>query len=301
MEAMATSQDGVVSRSQIYQWGFSRGEARANVRANRWQALGRHCIVLHTGPLTDKQRWWAAVLEAGPRAYLDGASALRASGLQNFEVARIRVSVPRGAKIRHRGSGVDIRQTRRWDPLDLVPSGVPRSRPSIAAVRAALWAVSDRQGALLLTMPVQQGLTTTEQLAEQAIRVRRDKRRRLLHDVILDLAGGIRSLNELDVVRGCRARALPEPDKQVLRRTPGGTYFLDMRWERWSVVVEVDGIQHSWAEHALGDALRHNSIALSGDVVLRLPVMGLRVCPDAFFGQIESALDRAGWRRGDVA
>lgn len=298
---MASGQAGVVSRSQLYRAGFSRGEVRANLRAERWQALGRHCIVLHTGPLTQEARWWAAVLEGGPRAFLDGASALVASGLEHFTVARIRVSVPRGARIRHRGTSVDIRQTRRWHPSDVMASGVPRARPAVAAVRAALWAVSDRQATLVLTMTAQQGLATSEQLAEQALRVRRDRRRSLVDSVLIELAGGIRSLNELDVVKGCRDRGLPEPDKQVLRRTPGGTYYLDLRWEGWAVVVEVDGIQHSWVQNVVADALRHNSIALGDDTVLRLPVLGLRLCPDDFFDQIRRALENAGWRSGRAA
>lgn len=298
---LAEGQAGVVSRSQLYAYGISRGEVRANLRAGRWQALGRHCIVVHTGPLTTQQRWWSAVLEGGPRAFLDGASALIASGLEHYEADKIRVSVPRGAKIRHRGTSVDIRQTRRWDPSDVMTNGVPRARPEVAAVRGALWAKSDRQATLLLTMSVQQGLTTPDRLAAEALRIKRDRRRGLVHSVIIELSGGIRSLNELDVLRGCRERGLPEPDKQVLRRTPDGTYYLDLRWDRWSVVVEVDGIQHSWVQNAVADALRHNSIALSDDTVLRLPVLGLRLCPDAFFDQIETALVNAGWRRGQAA
>lgn len=293
---MATKQAGVVSRTQIYELGITRGEVRANIRADRWRAFGRHCVCVHTAPLTDQARWWAAVLEGGPRAYLDGAAALIAAGLERYTVEVIRVSVPRGARIRHRGSSVDVRQTRRWNASDVIVSGVPRSRPAVAAIRAALWAVSDRQATLLLTMAVQQGLTTPAQLTKEVLTVRRDKRRGLVHAVILELAGGIRSLNELDVVRGCRERGLPEPDKQVLRRTPTGTYYLDFRWSHWALVVEVDGIQHAWIENVVADALRHNSVALGDDTVLRLPVLGLRLCPDDFFAQIGRALLNAGWR-----
>ena len=35
-------------------------------------------------------------------------------------------------------------------------------------------------------------------------------------------------------------------------------------------------------------------IAITGDTVLRLPVLGLRVCPDEFFAQIADALRAAG-------
>jgi very-short-patch-repair endonuclease len=293
--AIAAVQAGVVSRQQLYAAGFTRGEVRAQLRASRWQAIGRHCICTSTGPLTREGLWWSAVLEGGPRAHLDGVSALLYAGLEHFEERTVRVSVPRGAKIRHRGTSVDIRQTRRWDPADLAPAGVPHTRPAVAAVRAALWARSDRQAALVLNMVVQQGLVRVPDLASAMLRVRRDRRRLFIHGVLLDLAGGVRSLNELDFVRGCRERGLPEPEINALRRTADGKYYLDFRWEKWAVVVEVDGIQHAWVEHVVGDALRHNAVALSGDLVLRLPVLGLRVCPDDFFAQVEQALRHAGW------
>ena len=298
---LGRQQGSVVSRSQLYTLGFSRGEVRAQVRARRWQVIGRHCLALHTGPLTVMARHWVAVLEAGPRAMIDGESSLILGGLEHYEAERIRVSVPRGARIRHRGSTLNIRQTRRWVADDVISdAGVPRTRNAVAAVRAALWARSDRQATLLLTMTVQQGLAPVEEIAAELLRIRRDRRRGLLHGVVLDLAGGVRSLSELDVVRGCRARGLPEPDSQVLRRTPRGSYYLDFRWHRWAVVVEVDGIQHSWATQLVGDALRHNTIAIGGDTVLRLPVLGLRVCPDEFFDQIKEALVAAGWCETDA-
>src|SRR5690606_21193771 len=100
-----------------------------------------------------------------------------------------------------------------------------RARVEVAAVRAALWARSDKQAALLLTMVVQQRLTTAERLAEASLRVRRDRRRSLLHEVVLDLLGGVRSLGELEVVRECRHRGLPEPTKQVIRKGRNGRYY----------------------------------------------------------------------------
>ncbi len=69
-----------------------------------------------------------------------------------------------------------------------------------------------------------------------------------------------------------------------------------MLWERWGVVVEVDGIHHSWAQNVVSDALRHNDVALRGATVIRLPLLGLRVAPDDFFAQIARALTVAGWR-----
>ena len=164
----------------------------------------------------------------------------------------------------------------------------------MAAVRAALWARSDKQAALVMTMAVQQRLAGASEVAEEMLRVRRDKRRLFLHAVLLDLLGGVRSLSELEFARECRRRGIPEPTRQVVRRTSSGRYVLDVYWEQWGVVVEIDGIQHTWADQVVGDALRQNEITLDDDVVLRVPLLGLRVAPDPFFDQIISALRAAG-------
>jgi hypothetical protein len=88
--------------------GITRWEIRGAVRAGRWQLVGDHGVCLHNGPLSEETHLWAAVVQGGPSACLDGASALIASGLQRFTVERLRVSVPRGARV-HRTAAYDIR------------------------------------------------------------------------------------------------------------------------------------------------------------------------------------------------
>jgi very-short-patch-repair endonuclease len=295
VERIASGQASAVSRRQIYAAGLSRAEVRANITAGRWQAIGRHVIVVHTGPTAPATTWWAAQLSGGPRARLDGASSLIAAGLTGFDVDRHRVSVPRGARV-FRDPLVDVRQTRRWRFDDLRKgSGPPRTRDEIAAIRGALWARSDRQAALLLTMAVQQGIVPADRIARALLQVKRDRRLRLVTDVVTDLLGGVRSLAELDFAHECRSRGLPEPTRQAVRRGRDGRYYLDVLWEEWGVVVEVDGFQHVLAEEVVADALRHNDVTLDHLTVLRLPVLGLRVAADEFFAQIELALLGAGW------
>lgn len=292
----AETQGGVMSRPQLYEVGITRWEIRGQVRARRWQLIGDQSVCLHNGEIADVGHRWAAVFQGGPRACLDGASALVAGGLERYDVDRIRVSVPRGARVR-RNRHYDIRQTRRWSVDDLAPRGMPRTRNDVAAIRAALWAVSDRQATYVLTLAVQQGLATPEQLGLELLRIRRDKRRALLHAVVNDLLDGARALGELGVARELRRRGLTPPERQVLRRDRRNRYYLDLYWPAYRLVVEIDGIHHTWAENVVGDALRQNSLALSGDTVLRLPLLGLRLCPDDFFDQIEAALTAAGWSR----
>lgn len=296
---LAQRQGGVLSRPQLYALRITRYEIRGEVRAHRWQLMGDQSVCLHNSVVADAGHQWAAVFQGGPRACLDGASALVAGGLARYTVERHRVSVPRGARVR-RTRLYDIRQTRRWSADDLAASGIRRTRPDVAGVRAALWATSDKQAVYLLTLVVQQGLTTAELLGAQALRIRRDRRRQLVQTTILDLLEGARSLGELDVVRELRRRGLPLPTRQVLRRDKASRYYLDLYWDGYGLVVEVDGIHHAWATNVVGDALRQNSLVIASDRVLRLPLLGLRLEPDAFFDQIEEALVAGGWRAHNV-
>ncbi|RYE80337.1 MAG: DUF559 domain-containing protein [Myxococcales bacterium] len=158
-----------------------------------------------------------------------------------------------------------------------------------------MWARSDKQAALILSMTVQQGLTTPERLGRELLKVGRDRRRELMRALVLDLLDGVHSLGEAEFARECRARGLPAPSRQVKRRGPNGHYYLDVFWPEWGLVVEIDGIQHSWAPNLVGDALRQNEISMTDCIVLRLPLLGLRVAADDFFDQIERALRSAGW------
>jgi very-short-patch-repair endonuclease len=286
-------QGGVVSRDQLRRAGITAHELAAHLRGSRWRAVHSQSVAVHTGPLAPCGHHWAAVFEAGERGCLDGASALVAGGLQHYREEVVRVSVPRGVLVR-RATGIDIRQTRRLEPGDLAPGGVPRTRPEVAGVRAGLWARTDKQATLLLTMAVQQRLTTAERLGAQLLTVKRDRRRILLTSVVTDLLGGVRSLGEHEFAQMCRSRGLPEPSRQVVRQGPHGRWYLDVCWEPWDVVVEIDGIQHEWASNLVADALRHNAVTLDRAIVLRLPLLGLRVAPDEFFAQIATALVSRG-------
>ena len=289
----------MLSRRQLYGMGITRWELRGQLKAWRWQRVGEQSVCLHNGPIDQTAHWWAAVFQGGPRACLDGVTALQASGLQRYQESRIRVSVPRGAKVR-RSRHYDIRQTRRWDEADLAAGGIPRTRPEVAAVRGALWAKTDKQATHLLTVTVQQGISPPDAIGRELLRVRRHKRRLLLTDVVNDLLDGARSLGEIDFGRELRRRGLPEPQRQVLRRGKDRRYYLDLYWPDYKLVVEIDGIHHSWVENVVGDALRQNALVLDDDKVLRVPLLGFRLCPDEFLDQIEEALAAGGWPRRDV-
>jgi very-short-patch-repair endonuclease len=291
---LASRQGGVLSRPQLYGFGITRWEVRGQVRGHRWQLIGDQSVHLGNGDLSPVGEQWAAVFQGGPRACLDGGSALIAAGIERYAMDRVRVSVPRGARVR-RNRRFDIRQTRRWAAPDIIRVGVPRTRPATAAVRAALWARTDREATYVLLLVVQQRLTDAASVGGELLRIRRDRRRLLLHSIVNELLDGAQSLGEIDVAVLLRRRGLPAPARQALRRDRRGRYYLDLYWPDYRLVVEVDGIHHAWVEHIVGDALRQNALALDGDTVLRIPLLGLRLQPDDFLDQIEDGLRTGGW------
>jgi very-short-patch-repair endonuclease len=292
---VAVEQCLTASRRQLYAAGVPRWLVRHEIRTGRWQAAGSQTVVLHNGPLQEDALRWIAVLEAGPRAVLDGVSALQAAGLPLTDSV-ITVAVPKGTRKR-RLAGVRVRETRRYRGQDVLRRGVPRTAPGIAAVHAALWAATDRQATYFLTLVVQQGLVRPVELSDAASTVRRHRRRRLIAAVVLDLAGGVRSLGELDVGQAMRRRGLPEPARQAVRRRPSGSQYLDADFPEHGITVEVDGAQHDLPDARLADLLRDLDLATGRRTVVRLPLVAWRLDEEAVLDGLEALFVSRGWRR----
>lgn len=293
---LARAQSGVVSRRQLHAAGVPRWLVRSELRARRWQRSGQQTVVVHNGPVDVATRRWIAVLEAGPRAALDGVSALQAAGLDALSDELVVVVVPQGAR-RRRVRGARIRETRRYRAQDVVRTGIPRTVPAVAALHAALWAVTDRQATYLLMLVVQQGLCRPADLSDAATAVRRHPRRRLITQVVLDLADGSRSLGELDVARAMRTRGLPEPARQAVRRRPSGTQYLDADFPSYGISMEIDGWQHDLPDRRLADLLRDLGLATEGRTTVRIPLVAWRLDEAAVLDALERLFRSRGWQR----
>jgi very-short-patch-repair endonuclease len=280
----------------LYAAGVPRWLVRLEVRVGRWQLFGSQVVVLHNGPISQPARWWAVVLDAGPRAALDGVTGLQAAGLDVLTDELITVAVPKGAR-RRRLRGVRRRETRRYREQDVVRTDVPRTVPAVAALHAALWAMTDRQATYFLTLVVQQRLATPADLSDAATAVRRHQRRALIARVVLDLADGCRSLGELDVARAMRQRGLPEPTRQAVRRRPSGTQYLDADFPEHGIALEIDGSQHELPDQRLADLLRDLGLATEQRTVVRLPLVAWRLDEKAVLDGLETLFRSRGWRR----
>jgi len=297
---LGSEHGGVVSRRELRAAGIDEIHVRRAAESGRWQVHGRQTVAVHTAPLDVTAQRWRAVWEVGEGiALVDGVTALQAQGLRGYDDEIIHVSVQHNHNTVPVG-GVSIHKVIRRVPGEATSNGLPMTRPAVAAVRAAHWARSNRQAALILLMVVQQRLTTPSHLAAAQKSVRGRTRRAFIRSVVRDIAFGIQSLGELDFAAHCRRRGLPEPSRQVVRRGPRGRIYLDVGWDEFDLVVEIDGAHHREGLNVMLDNLRQNAVTLQGDRVLRIDVIGFRLEADLFLDQVEQGLRSPSNARFDV-
>lgn len=285
---LAAEHGGVVHRLALAEHGIDRFGIRNEVIAGRWFKVGRHTVAIGTPELNEVAQRWRAVWESGSGARLDGVSALQAVGMTGFSSAVIDVTLPKTSHT-HQVERVRLHLPR--EPAPVVGAGIRRVAPEIATVHAAQWAVSDRQAALLICLPMQQRLTTAARLQMAWRAMFRSPRRRFLNTVIGDVTDGAHSLGELDFARMARQIGLPSPTRQALREGPAGRVYLDVSWDDVGLVVEIDGGHHALALNPIDDALRQNDRVATGERVLRVPVLGLRLVPEKFMQQARHTYD----------
>jgi very-short-patch-repair endonuclease len=292
---IAAEQSFVLGRRQAKRLGVPRWYLDRELRAGRWQRTGRQTVVMHNAPLEWRTRCWVAVLEAAPRAALDGVTSLRWEGLP-LEDEEIVLITPKGSRSL-RLTGVRVRESRRWAAGDIRTVGIRRTSPAVAAVHAGLWAVTDKQAAYFPTLAVQKGIATPAQLADVLAAVRRARRRAVLVRTVSDLAGGSRTLQEIDLAKGLRERGLPAPDRQSIRKRPSGTQFLDADFDDYDLTLELDGEQHSLPTQKLADLFRDLALVVEGRTVLRIPNSAWWLAREALLDALEEVFAARGWRR----
>lgn len=278
---LAVEHDGVVHRRTLAQHGIDRDGIRNEVVAGRWFKAGLHTLVIGSPELSAVAQRWRALWESGSGARLDGATALLAHGMTGFTPAAIDITLP-GSSRHHAVDEARLHRHRR---------PAPTVGADVATIHAAQWAVSDRQAALLVCLPMQQRLTSAARLALAWRAVTRSPRRNFLDAVIADVTDGAHSLGELDFARLARGVGLPAPTRQSVRRGPRGRVYLDVSWGEVGLVVEIDGGHHALALNPIDDALRQNDRLVAGEQVLRMPVLGLRLMPSEFLLQVRRMYD----------
>ncbi len=247
----------------------------------------------HSGPLTDEEKLWAAILAAGRDAVLAGLTAACLDGLTGFGSPAIHLVIPAARRVRTDLPGVVVHRSRVLGADDVHPARrPPRTRLTRSLLDAAAWSGSDNQARALLAAGVQQRLVRADQLMVALGRFPTLRRHALVVATLADIAGGAQALSELDFARLTRRFGLPAPDRQVMRCDGDGRRrWLDAYWEEARLVVEVDGLWHMEVTAWWADMRRDNDLTISGLRVLRFPAFAVRDQPGVVAAQIRSALD----------
>jgi very-short-patch-repair endonuclease len=283
--ALADTYGGVLSRDLLRQFGADRNVISRQVADARWSLVGRQTVAMHTAALNPLAQAWRAVWEVGgDDVALDGVSSLQLAGLSGFDAPVIDVSIPWQARVGD-VPGVRIHRACR-SAGDVIGPGPPRVATPLATVRAAHWASSDRQAALLLVLPIQQRLLTPDRLLNASRTDRVRGRRALIRRLVDDIVDGSHSLGELDFARMCRRRGLPTPDRQVLVASRTGRIYLDVCWTWLGLIVEIDGSGHREGLQITDDNFRQNVVTMKGTTVLRYGLLALRLHPEEVLDQV---------------
>ena len=210
-----------------------------------------------------------------------------------------RNSLPPGRKARQSLPGVKV--TRHYSvmlgPDDVHPAREPlRTRLPRSLVDAAAWMATERGTLAVLAAGVQQGRARVGDLDTVVARNPRLRRRKLIADALGDIAGGAQALSELDFTRQVvRRHRLPEPEMQMARRDgQGRRRYVDVTWEKWKVMVEIDGAQHMEAQEWWANMERDNDFNIDGYRLLRFPAWVVRRHPKYVAQKIREALRKAG-------
>lgn len=287
----------VFSLAELRDAGVTRGQRRNHVAAERWRRIPNRGVVVDCGPLDPVNAWRAALTEVASGARLGGVTALQAAGVTGLTDTAIHVWVRKSTRkgLPTVAEDVVLHESRRWCARDAIDDvGIPRARPAVAAVQAALWSRTVREATLMLIVPVQQRLVTADHLIEVFDQVRRHEFRPVLLRVLEDIRAGSHSMNELDFVRLCRAHGIPAPAQQVVRQGPDGRIYVDCRWEREGVSLEIQGAGHGDLLNTLDDDLRLLGLVSDGDVALSVSVLTLRVDAARWFERFRALLESRG-------
>jgi hypothetical protein len=283
LDSLLARQDRVLSRGQALAHGISPAAWDWRLERGLWQSPVHGVAVTTTGELTARQRVWVALAHAGQPSAVSGDAALHLLGFPIEAPTTIDVVVPHTRRVvdavLEDKVKVTIRRARQFKKL-LDPIGsLPSLTRHATVLHAAAWAATDRAAEWRVAAMVQRRLTAVPLIRDALALLPRLPRRALLLEVLTDVELGAHAGTELAFLAFLRKYGLPLPDHLQLRvRTRGKVAYLDVRYTRQRVTIELDGAHHRDAGTWDADMLRslRLQVALPGEQLIRLTMGNLR-------------------------
>ena len=257
---------------------FGASRVRWMVQSGRWQRPAKGVVVRHSGSLSFSESVTCELLVQHASAALAGLTAATLDGLRGFETRSMFIVIPHSTRVRPRPQVVVVR-SRQLSARDIHPVRAPRrTRLPRSIVDAASWAGTDLRCQAIIASSVQQGLVTPRALDAVAARRTKAPRHALIAETIRDVGGGSLSEYEVLFIRMCRECGLPTPTRQRRRKDAAGRWrYLDVDFDDYRLVVEIDGQQHMEALPWWEDMMRNNELVVDEQkTLLRFAGFALR-------------------------
>lgn len=298
LRRVIAEQADVAGRQQLLRAGVSRNTIDSRVRRGYWQPLHPGVYRTVTGTVPWEARRWAAVLYAGRGALLSHDTAAEILGLTDRRSLVIQLVVPAHRQVRPQ-EGLTIHRATfdypRWRPLRGVPPHTFYAETIIDLVAAAgnlddvvAW----------VSRGIARKLVSAAQLKAAAAARRRFRWRDQIGDVIEQVAGGSHFPLEFRYDRDVeRAHGLPAATRQAAFAKPGGTRgFRDRCYDKYGLIVELDGQEFHPAEQHARDRARDNEAAATVGATLRYGWADVTRAPCETAGQVYRALRQRGYQ-----
>jgi very-short-patch-repair endonuclease len=266
--ALAQSQQGVLSTSQLAEAGIHAQRLHRLVQSGRLERIGTSCVRFPGHPPAWRQQLRIGLLDLGDDTLVARRAAACLLRLDGFNEGPVAFLAPRSK--RNRSTVGEVHTSASIAPIDRTEAeGFPCTSATRTIIDVAAEATI-RELENAVDSALRLGWTSEVYLRHQLTRLRHRGRGgvRAL-DRVLDGAGGHSYLERrfLDLVR--RA-GLPKPKTQRVHRL-GGRFLArtDFSWHRTKVIVEVAGhATHATRQQRTRDAHRHAELSVLGWLVL---------------------------------
>ncbi|MFL6065796.1 MAG: hypothetical protein ACJ72G_14110 [Friedmanniella sp.] len=288
---LALCQDGVVTLEQAVGHGLTPAVVKRLCRQQQWRRLGRGVLWSGSGQPPWASWAWAAVLVAGDHARLGPVASGHLWGLGPAP-AVIDVLLPYPASCTVKGPWRFVRET----PGLRSPRsfGSPPRLPALDTVLDLAGAGSEADVVDVVTRAVQQRLVTTSALLDGLAGRQQHPYRRLLVELLAEVADGVESPLELHYLRDVeRAHDLPEGRRNRYRA--GLRYRSDVGYDDYLLLVELDGRLGHEGAGRFRDFRRDNEFALRSLVTLRYGWHDVVDRPCEVATQVADVLRSRGW------
>ena len=293
-DAQRRMQDGVATYAQLIAGGLSRIDIERSVRRNELRRVHPRVYINHTGSLTWEQRAWAAVLYAAPALLCrDSLEAPRGRD----DGRPIHVAIDHSRKVMPQ-PGIVVHRMR---DLERKAYGgtPPRLKVEDNALAMANEARSEIDAIARVAEVASRSYVTAATLQEALNRAHSLRRRKLIQGLVDDLATGTHSVLEHGYLTKVeRAHGLPAGRRQSPRICASGNQFRDIEYERYALVVELDGAlgHDTWRDQARDADRSLDDLAELGAVTARLRFHQVFDTPCQTAAGVGRILTRNGWR-----